>query len=144
MKRIHFILGTLILLVASVTRAQNYSINWYKVAGGGGGSSGGAYSVTGTVGQPDAGGMANAPYTLEGGFWGILSMPRPQLRIWIQGSNVIVAWPVTVVACQLQETSGLTAPAWSNVSQMPAVVGTEYRVTLPLAGFQQYFRLIEL
>ena len=35
---------------------QQYSINWFKVAGGGGTSAGGAYQVSGTIGQPDAGG----------------------------------------------------------------------------------------
>ena len=37
-------------------RAQQYSIDWYKVAGGGGTSTGGTYQVSGTIGQHDAGG----------------------------------------------------------------------------------------
>jgi hypothetical protein len=38
--------------------AQNYSIAWYKIAGGGGASTAGFYSISGTLGQPDAGAMA--------------------------------------------------------------------------------------
>jgi hypothetical protein len=88
--------------------------------------------------------MANAPNAVEGGFWGGLTTARPWLRIWVEGSNVVLAWPVTAGACQLQQASNVAAPAWSDVSQTPVQVGEEYRVTLPLAGFQQYFRLIQL
>src|ERR1051326_8545441 len=41
-------------LVLSSAHAQ-FSIDWYKVAGGGGTSTGGVYAVSGTIGQPDAG-----------------------------------------------------------------------------------------
>ncbi|HXR05029.1 MAG TPA: hypothetical protein VN836_10025, partial [Verrucomicrobiae bacterium] len=40
----------------STANAQQYSIDWHKVAGGGGTSSGGTFAVSGTIGQPDAGG----------------------------------------------------------------------------------------
>ena len=56
-------------------RAQNYSIPWYKVAGGGGTSTGGTYPVSGTIGQPDAGGaMSGGNYSLTGGFWSLISV----------------------------------------------------------------------
>lgn len=32
----------------------DYSIDWYTIDGGGGQISGGAYTLTGTIGQPDA------------------------------------------------------------------------------------------
>jgi hypothetical protein len=41
--------------LATITSAQNYSITWSKIAGGGGTSTGGVYSVSGTLGPPDAG-----------------------------------------------------------------------------------------
>jgi hypothetical protein len=37
-------------------RGQSYSIDWFKISGGGGTSGSGAYSVSSTIGQPDAGG----------------------------------------------------------------------------------------
>ena len=41
---------------ARAATAQNYAINWWKIAGGGGTSAGGAYQLSGTVGQSDASG----------------------------------------------------------------------------------------
>ena len=35
--------------------AQSYQIDWFTIDGGGGTSTGGVYSVSGTIGQPDAG-----------------------------------------------------------------------------------------
>jgi hypothetical protein len=45
-----------LLLVAAAARAQSYSMDWSTIDGGGDTSTGGVYSVSGTVGQPDAGG----------------------------------------------------------------------------------------
>ncbi|MEI2725485.1 MAG: hypothetical protein V9H26_18775 [Verrucomicrobiota bacterium] len=65
------LLFTLILSASVLTAsAQTYSIDWFKIAGGGGTSTGGVYSVSGTIGQPDAGGpMTNGQYSITGGFW---------------------------------------------------------------------------
>jgi hypothetical protein len=46
------------------------SIPWWTVDGGGGTSSGTGYSLSGTIGQTDAGAMAGGNYSLAGGFWG--------------------------------------------------------------------------
>src|SRR5687768_6261383 len=59
--------------------ALGLGIEWSTIDGGGGTSSGvtgsgGTYSVSGTIGQPDAGAMTGGTYTLEGGFW---SSPEP-------------------------------------------------------------------
>ena len=44
-------------LVLSAAQAQiSYSIDWFTIDGGGGTSTGGVYSVSGTIGQPDASG----------------------------------------------------------------------------------------
>lgn len=51
-------------------QAQSYAITWWTVDGGGGTSSGGAYTLSGTVGQPDAGVISGGDYILTGGFWG--------------------------------------------------------------------------
>jgi len=58
------------LLLALVVQAQTYSIDWFTIDGGGGTSTGGVYSVSGTIGQPDAGpAMTGATFTVLGGFW---------------------------------------------------------------------------
>lgn len=62
--------------------AQSYSIGWYQVAGGGGTSAGASYQVTGTVGQPVAGGASTAGiYSLTGGHWSQSSTPVPEIVV---------------------------------------------------------------
>jgi hypothetical protein len=59
------------------------SISWYTIDGGGGTSTGGAFTLTGTIGQPDAGAALTAGgFSLSGGFWtGAGSPPcRPDLN----------------------------------------------------------------
>lgn len=64
-----------IVLVCSVAGANaQYSVPWYTVdAGGAMDTSGGAFELSGTIGQPDAGSfnapMAGGAFELVGGFW---------------------------------------------------------------------------
>ena len=63
-----------VLLVAATVQAQTgggYDLSWYSIDGGGAMlSTGGSYSLSGTIGQPDAGALSGGGYTLNGGFWG--------------------------------------------------------------------------
>jgi hypothetical protein len=65
----------LLCLLSTLALAQpsggDYTITKSTIDGGGGTSAGGAYSLTGTVGQPDASlqGLSGGPYQLTGGFW---------------------------------------------------------------------------
>jgi hypothetical protein len=65
-----------LLLIAFQLCAQQYSIDWYKIAGGGGTSTGATYQVSGTIGQPDATlqPMTGGNYSLTGGFWSLISV----------------------------------------------------------------------
>ena len=62
------------LLPASPLHAQTYDLSWNTIDGGGAMlTTGGAFQLSGTIGQPDAGSAA-APLTggafqLVGGFW---------------------------------------------------------------------------
>jgi hypothetical protein len=47
-------LGLLSLLLSMSVHAQSYSIDWSTIDGGGGTSTGGVYSLSGSIGQPDA------------------------------------------------------------------------------------------
>ena len=47
----------------------DYEISWSTIDGGGGRSSGGAYVLSGTIGQPDADWSSGGDYELLGGFW---------------------------------------------------------------------------
>jgi hypothetical protein len=49
-----------------------YGPIWSSVDGGGGTfSTGGNFTMSGTMGQPDAGSMTDGSYTINGGFWGV-------------------------------------------------------------------------
>jgi hypothetical protein len=64
-----------LLLALPTLHAQSYSIDWYKIAGGGGTSTGSVYSVSGTIGQPDAGmAMSGGGFSVSGGFWSLISV----------------------------------------------------------------------
>jgi hypothetical protein len=60
---------TALVLVGTISYGQQYSIDWSTIDGGGGMSSAGSYSLTGTIGQPDADYSAGGPYEVFGGFW---------------------------------------------------------------------------
>jgi hypothetical protein len=49
--------------------AGPYKMDWYTIDGGGGTSSGGQYTLTGTIGQPDASYSSGGKNELLGGFW---------------------------------------------------------------------------
>lgn len=143
------LLGLIVAAVAlTLTRsasAQSYSINWYKIAGGGGTSSGGQYSVSGTIGQPDASApMTGGNYSLTGGFWAFISVIQtpgaPTLYISQSGKNVVVYWQ-NVSGWTLQQNNSLTAPLnWSLNSSWTTSNGTNYlSLTSPTGNL--YFRL---
>ena len=77
-------------LVALSVSAQ-YAIDWHKSAGGGSTSSGGAYQVSGTIGQHDAGrALTGGNYSLTGGFWAISAVQTPGsplLRLFLTPTN---------------------------------------------------------
>src|ERR1019366_6358289 len=116
MRRLILLLG---LLLPAFSHAQSYSIDWHKIAGGGGTSTGGVYSVSGTIGQHDAGGpMTGGNYSLTGGFWSLISVEQTaglrNLVITHAGISVLVSWPDTG-SYTLQQNSNLVATAgWTT------------------------------
>jgi hypothetical protein len=136
------------LLGAGVSaRAQNYSISWYKIAGGGGTSTNGSYSLSGTIGQVDAGHLANGNYTIDGGFWGIYAAVQtpgsPLLTISPAGSSVIISWPAASTGFVLQENPVVNnSGTWSSVGLTTNVVNGTNMVTVPSAHGNLFFRLV--
>jgi len=111
----------ILLLVAGplAAHAQPYSINWYKIAGGGGTSINTQYSLSGTIGQPDAGGaMTGGNFSLSGGFWSFISVVQtpgaPLLTITHIGNQAIVSWPLSATGFTLQTNNSLATGSWSN------------------------------
>jgi hypothetical protein len=79
------IVALLLLLVSAALAAPNiFSIPWWTLDSGGGNSQGGDYTVSGTIGQPDAGSsMSGGEYTVVGGFWGVGTAPSADHYIYL-------------------------------------------------------------
>ncbi len=141
--RILFAAGFLAALVPAT--AQNYSIDWFSIDGGGGTSTGSVYSVSGTIGQPDAGIMSGGNFTLVGGFWSIISAIQspgaPLLRIVLTSSNsVIVAWPAPSPNFILEQNSDLSTSNWLG-TPAPTVVGNENQLLVNPPFGNRFYRL---
>lgn len=144
--------GKLLILFALLTVpgllfAQQYSINWYKVAGGGGTSTNSQFCLSGTMGQPDASaGMSGGAYSLTGGFWalfGVVQTPgAPTLYISYSGSTLTVFWQA-VSGFTLQQNSNLEMANWADSGySFTTSNGTNYvSITGPLSG-SKFYRLI--
>ena len=68
------IMLVVVILVAGMAASAalatgGYEVSWYTYDGGGGISSSPAYTVMGTIGQPDAGAHSGTGFSLTGGFW---------------------------------------------------------------------------
>ena len=134
------------LLVPTISFAQSYAIDWYKVAGGGGTSSNGQYTLSGTIGQPDAGGaMTGGRYSLTGGFWSIIaavpSIGLPDLAIiYVSPASVLVSWPDTGSYTLLQNPN-LAGGNWTtNTNSVTTFNGTNsIAITSPRGNL--FFRL---
>jgi len=136
---------TALLLLPVSSLAQNYSIDWFTVDGGGGTSTGGVYSVSGTIGQPDAGQMNGGNFTLDGGFWGIVAAVQisgaPVLTVTrIAPNTVRVSWPSPSTGFVLQQNGNLSTASWVN-SQAPADDGAMKSVQITPPTGNLYFRL---
>lgn len=134
------------VLIPILSFSQPYSIDWYKIAGGGGTSTGVVYTVSGTIGQPDAGGpMTGGNYSLTGGFWALISAVQtpglPDLIITHSGNSIVVSWPGTGVYT-LQQNSNLSASAGWVISgyTITTTNGTNSITVTPPTG-NLFFRL---
>ena len=110
------------LSTLSVSSWGELAVNWFKIAGGASlHSTGGVYSVSGTIGQHDAGStMTGGSYSLTGGFWSVTAMQTlgaPRLSIAQTNGVVTVSWPNTAGGWVLEKIALVpgTLPPWSQV-----------------------------
>ena len=143
MKKLFLLFG---LLIPALSHAQNYSIDWYKIAGGGGTSSGGNYSVSGTIGQHDAGlqQMSGGNYSLTGGFWSLYAVQTPGLPglaiVFTSPNSVKVSWPNTG-SYTLQTNNNLTPTSWIGYGGGIATANGTNSVTISPPNGNLFFRL---
>lgn len=134
------------LLIAFKLSAQPYSVDWYKIAGGGGTSTNGQFSVSGTIGQPDASGaMSGGSYSVTGGFWALISVVQtpglPNLTVNHPGNSVVVSWPDTG-NCTLQQNSSLANSAgWTASGYSITTANGTNSITLMSPTGNLFFRL---
>jgi hypothetical protein len=132
MKKLLITFGVL-MVSAGMARAQQYAIDWYSIDGGGGTSTGGNYSLTGTIGQPDATPMtlSGGNFSLDGGFIPGVVVPSngqaPTLIIQFSGTGT--------AGFTLEQKDDISAPVWSA-----APAGNPTAI-IPVTGTTRFYRL---
>ena len=139
-------LVTGLAIFTAVATTQSYSVDWYKIAGGGGTGSNGSYSVSGTIGQHDAGGpLTGGNYSITGGFWSLFAVPSPGtplLTIFLTTTNTaVVIWPSPSSGWNLQQNTDLNTANWVAPSETVNDDGAnKFIIINPPAG-NRYYRL---
>ena len=135
---------TLLFLSATSPHAQTYSIDWSKISGGGGTSTGGVFSVSGTIGQPDAGEpMTNRQFSVTGGFWvlptAVQTAGAPTLTIAPAApGQATISWTPPTPGFVLQESFALSPGSWTN-----SVSGATNPVVVPATPPKKFYRLLK-
>ena len=137
------VLALLIFFGAAITTpAQTFTIDWFTIDGGGGTSTGGVFTVSGTIGQPDAGGPMTGPnFSLTGGFWalpiGVSTPGGPTLNIARAAPGLAtISWNPASPGFVLQMSDSLTPPSWSD-----APSGAANPATVPATLPSKFYRL---
>jgi hypothetical protein len=139
------LLGLGFAWAAQAQSGGGFDLTWFSIDGGGGVSTGGVYSVSGTIGQPDAGAMTGGNFSLVGGFWSVLGVVpepgAPALEIRRTSANtVVIAWPNPSTGFELQENSNLSTTNWVS-GPSPIVVPPEKQVIISPPVGTHFYRL---
>ena len=139
---------TLTLALPLAVHGQ-YAIDWHTIDGGGGTSTGGVYSVSGTVGQPDANAqpLTGGNFSLIGGFWALFAVQTPDaplLTIRLTSANAAtVSWPSPSTGFTLQQNADLNTTNWTAAPQTVADNGTNrFIIVSPPVG-NRFYRLFK-
>ena len=122
--------------------AQPYTIDWHTIDGGGGSSTGGVYSVSGTIGQPDASvtPMTGEAYSVTGGFWALYAVQvpgAPTLTILPAGAGLaMISWTPATTNWVLQENLNLATTNWVNSPS-----GSTNPIVVPVNLPTKFYRL---
>lgn len=69
--------------------------------------------------------------------------PRPSLATALAAGNLVLSWTTNYSAgYQLQSTSTLNPPAWTNVGVTPGITNGQYQVALPSPSATTFYRLM--
>lgn len=142
-----FVLGVGLFAASERVTAQ-LAIDWFTIDGGGGTSSSDGYSITGTIGQPDAGVMRGYPYTVVGGFWSLVAaVPPPGFSLNValtETNSVVISWPIAAGNWMLQQSSELGESAhWTEVSPPYSSNATHYFIVASMPVGTRFYQLRE-
>ena len=134
-----------LLMLHLTARAQPYSISWFTIDGGGGTSSGGIYSLSGTIGQPDANNtpMTGGAYSLTGGFWAlpvavqVIGAPTLTISPAAPG-QARISWTPATPGFVLRETMSLSPTNWVNSAS-----GATNPIVVPATLPTKFYRLFK-
>jgi len=126
--------------------AESFLINGHTLSGGGGSSAGGSYTVKGTLGQPAAGALGAGNYSINAGFWAIISPVQtpgaPLLTLSATSTNtVVLSWPSPSTGFVLQQSPAGAGTNWVDVAQAPFDNGTTKSVLVSPRSGNLFFRL---
>ena len=131
------------LLFTGAALGQLFTIDRFVVGGGGTmQSTGGTCALSGTIGQPDAGGpLTNGQYSVTGGFWAlpiaVQTVGTPLLTIVPAApGQATISWTPAMPGFVLQETLSLAPSNWVNSAS-----GASNPVTVPAAVPSKFYRL---
>ena len=140
MKKLTLLLG----LLLPVAGFAQFSIDWFTIDGGGGTSTNGNFSLSGTIGQPDAGPvMTNGQFSITGGFWAlptaVQTLGAPTLIIVPAAPGfATISWTPNTPGFVLQETLSLSLPNWTN-----SISGATNPITVSATLPSKFYRLIK-
>ena len=140
MKRTSIAVALAVLGLMIASAHGQASIPWFTIDGGGGASAGGAFSLRGSIGQPDAGEATAGEFKLTGGYWAlgpsVHSGNRPMLFITRGAPGfVVLSWLPAADDFVLQAANVLASTAWTNVSS--ATNG----MSIPASASASFYRL---
>ncbi|MCP4582292.1 MAG: hypothetical protein GY839_11820 [candidate division Zixibacteria bacterium] len=88
-----------VFLIASITSAQTYQVDWYVIGSGGGETASSNYQINGTIGQPVVGETSSPSYTVEAGYWVGAGLSGPDGYEYLPGDANMPngIWPPAVI-----------------------------------------------
>jgi len=129
---------------AQIQTGGPWKLSAFTIDSGGGKSGGGNWSVTGTIGQPDASSLTatSGSFALQGGFWADAAViptadDGPGLTLTrLDAFNVQLAWPAEAAGFTLQYSNDLTN--WSSLQEVTAAGSAAWSLN---QGPRFFFRL---
>jgi uncharacterized repeat protein (TIGR03803 family) len=109
---------------------------------GRGGACPGSSPVAGLIQASDGNLYGTCPYGGygDGNIFRIV-MPGPQLSSFRMGQNLVLSWRTNYTGFKLQSSSDLGASNWTDCTNSPVAIGTQFFVTNSMSGNAQFFRL---